>query len=330
MFNETTERMSSGTALVNELAEVAPTDRSLKARARKILLRLIAGGPAFTYYETVRDRLDVIESRSRVSDLIAEGLDRIASADPDFVQRAKGRLLGDMIASQENLEAIALEAHARIEAFADEEQNDSSDTQTAEDWLNAFGREAEIASSDALRDRLAAILVGEIRRPGSFGRSAIRFVGEAEQGTLEAFDTALRFRLGNMIICEAQAWRKGEWFERGRMLESDGLITGSEGFTTRTVSLNDKGDGFLLGESLGLVAQGTPNTHRVISVWMLTRLGRQVASLLPPTDELSSATRLAELMPKEHLRQIVAGCWFEKDDGQYMISGAKVLWESRV
>jgi Protein of unknown function (DUF2806) len=38
----------------------------------------------------------------------------------------------------------------------------------SEDWLNLFGRYAENASSDKMREHWAHILAGEIRRPGTF------------------------------------------------------------------------------------------------------------------------------------------------------------------
>ena len=136
----------------------------------------------------------------------------------------------------------------------------------------------------------------------------------------------VRHRLGDAIVRDPQVWNQGEWFERGRMLESDGLIAGHEGFASRMIVLDGKGNGFFLGQRLGLVAQGTPNSSRPVSVWTLTRLGQQVASLLPPTDELAAATRLAALLPKDGLERLSAGPWVAEEGGRYTVSPSDELW----
>ena len=315
----------TGTVLMEALGRADDLQPG-RVRARRVLLRLIAGGPALTFYQRVRDRLDVIEERSRLSQLVADEIERLALADPDFVERAKGRLLGGMVASQDNLEAVALTALEFIEQMPEGLSPPLDKAEPSSDWLNAFAREAELASTDALRTRLARILAGEIDRPGTFGRSAVRFVAEAEDETLNAFGLALRHRLGDAIVRDPQAWNQGEWFERGRMLESDGLIAGHEGFASRTIVLDGKGNGVFLGQRLGLVAQGTPNSSRPVSVWTLTRLGQQVASLFPPTDELAAATRLASLLPKDGLERLSAGPWAAEEGGRYTVSPSDELW----
>jgi hypothetical protein len=296
-------------------------------RARRVLLRLIAGGPAFTFYERVRDRLDVIVDRSRISQMIADEIERLALDRPDFLERAKGRLLGGMVASQDNLEAIAIAALRHVEAMAEGQTDDGGEEiEPSPDWLNAFAREAEIASSDILQDRLARILAGEIARPGAFGKRAIRFAAEAEDEAMHAFALALQHRLGDVIVRDPHAWHQGEWFERGRMLESEGLIAGHEGFASRTIVLDAKGNGFFLGERLGLVAQGTPNSSRPVSIWTLTLLGRQIASLFPPTDETASAARLAGLLRKDGLERISVGPWVAAEGARYTVSPSTQLW----
>lgn len=155
--------------------------------------------------------------------MIADEIERLALDKPDFLERAKGRLLGGMVASQDNLEAIALAALRHVETMADGQVDGSDDeAEPSPDWLNAFAREAEIASSGPLQDRLARILAGEVARPGTFGKRAIRFAAEAEDDAMNAFALALQHRLGDVIVRDPQAWRQGEWLERGRMLETDG------------------------------------------------------------------------------------------------------------
>lgn len=328
MFDETTEAASRD-AQIETLATKAG-EPPLLSRARAVLLRLVAGGPAFTFYERVRDRLDVIEERSRVAEMVADEVERLASVHAGLVQRAKGRLLGDMVARQDNLEVVALAALARLEAAAQTGEPSSEDfPEPSADWLNAFAREAEIASSDRLRDRLSQILASEIEQPGRYRRGTVRFVAETEEEVLEAFAAALQHRLGDAIIRDPAAWNEGEWFERGRILESEGLIAGHEGFTRRTITLDPKGNGFFLGEEFGLVAQGTPGSSRSVSIWILTWLGQQVASLLPSADEYVSAVRLAKLMPKEQLSRIAVGPWFSNEDGRYTVASPVLLWDRR-
>ena len=62
-----------------------------------------------------------------------------------------------------------------------------------EDWLNVFSRYAEDASSERLQQLFAKVLAGEIRKPGSFSLSTMRFIAELDRETAAAFKEAAAY-----------------------------------------------------------------------------------------------------------------------------------------
>jgi len=51
----------------------------------------------------------------------------------------------------------------------------------SDDWLNLFGKYAELATSEKMREHWAAILEGEIRRPGAFSFAALQLASVMDE-----------------------------------------------------------------------------------------------------------------------------------------------------
>lgn len=282
--------------------------QTVKGKFQRLILRLIMGGPGFEYYAKAREKLDEVEGRSRINAIVADEIGRQALMDPEFMERAKARLLGDMVQRQENVEAVAARAKAKMDAMPEGEATaEASGPEPSQDWVNSFTREAELASSDELRERLAEVLAGEARKPGTYSRATVRFIAEAERDTLDAFGKALQHRVSDAIIRDPKEWNSGAWFNIGTILEAEGLISGATGFTHKTMTLDDNGNGFFIGDRAGLVCKGPVGITLNISVWLLTRLGSQVATLMTATDEFAALARLSAFIDKSQLTSIVSG-----------------------
>ena len=75
-----------------------------------------------------------------------------------ILSRAQTRLAEEAARNQENREEVGRRAFEELSQSADD---DASDAPIEDDWLNIFGRHAENASSEMLRDLWAKILAGE-------------------------------------------------------------------------------------------------------------------------------------------------------------------------
>jgi len=91
------------------------------------------------------------------------------------------------------------------------------------DWLNHFGRHAEMASSEKVRDLWAKVLAGEVRQPGSFSLTTMRLLAELDQRMASWFQDEAEFRIRGEFILKPDDFTK-ERLERLVFLEQVGLI----------------------------------------------------------------------------------------------------------
>lgn len=314
-----------GSALV-EAVNATGAPATIKARVQKAILRLILGSVHPDKIERLRSNASTVEGRSRIDAMVAEEIGRQAIADPVFMERAKARFLNDLAQKQENIEAVAAKAESKLSDASDAEAIVAPEhPEPSSDWMHVFSRVAESASSEELRDRLASVLAGEARKPGSFSRATVRLIAELERELLETFQNVLEHKVDDAII-RANGWNEGDWFSKAVTLEDAGLISGSSGFTQRTIKLDDRGIGFFLGERHSLVVEGDVGTRKEVGIWLLTQTGREVARLLPFYDERPSLRRIGVDLSKSQLTRIYLGRTSRHLDGQFRVQMDEVLW----
>lgn len=313
---------------LTKVIEASGLPTTFKGRTQRFLLRWLAGSIAHPYVREVRDNLDVLEGRSRVSIMLAEEVGRQAIADPEIIERAKARFLGETARKQDNLEYIAREADALIDEPTSEPV-ESADVKPEPDpdWMNTFTREAEDASSDELRKRLARLLAGEVCNPGTYSRATIRKVAELDQDVIRFFQEILFNRVADTLIRD-EALNSGDNFVRGAQLADAGLISDTSGFTNFQISFNASGHGFLMGSEYSLVLTGSAGLPmKTVGVWLLTRSGKEIASLLNATDERPPLRKAAGLIDKAGLTRIVLGRRFLAAASQIGVTHDEVVWE---
>jgi hypothetical protein len=302
---------------------------TIKGKVQRAILRLIVGSINPDHIEKMRANVSTVEGRSRIDAMVAEEIGRQAISDPVFMERAKARFLGELAQKQENVEAVATKAQQKINAAPDADASPSEpDVEPSQDWMNTFTRAAEDASSEDLRERLAAVLAGEARKPGTYSRSTVRLIAELERDVLLAFQLVLANRVGDGIVRET-SWTQGEGFVRGIILEDAGLISGTHGFTHRTMPFDANAKAFLVGDSYGLIAEahaGTP--EKQAGLWMLTRAGQEVASLLPPTNERLALKRFSEILDKTGLKRIIVGPILSRRGNDFQILNEEIVWQA--
>lgn len=279
-----------------EALGVTELPKTLRGKLTKTVLRLIAGGPGFKYLDQIRHNENTLAGREKIDLIVAEEVARQAIADPDYMERAKARFLGDMVKKQENVEAVARKASEEILELSDADALSENEDEPSDDWMNAFTREAELASSDELRARLARILAMETQKPGSISRSTVRAISELEKETLLHFRKILEYNFGDFVL-KGKKWEEGVLFQRGMILQSEGLISGSA-FTTMTLNIGEHGVAVMAGRGRALFFHGTKNSATKVPVYALTRIGKEIAELLGVEPQAAALQEIVDELDK--------------------------------
>jgi len=288
-------------------------------------------------YAKGRDAVDLADGRALVNKALAQAVASQAIADPELMERAKARFLGEAFAKQENLEAVLQGAEQQLllappkgtgqpENAADDSPSDNPEID--KDWAAAFTREAELASSDELRSRLAKVLSGEVAQPGTFARSTIRLIAELDRKVLEDFQRVSPYIASNGIIF-TEDWNSGEYFSAGMRLDDAGLINGVTGSTHKKYTISPEGYATLIADDLALIFRGKPGTEKLISCWLLSRAGVEVARLLPAVSRRPALLRAADEVDKSDLTLIELGAVVKTAEG-YQVSPDEKIWQVNV
>jgi hypothetical protein len=228
------------TGMLSKVDAVAP--EGWRKHVAAILFQLGLGTQkTAAVYAKGREAIDIADGRALVSKALAQAVANQAIADPDMMERAKARFLSEAFTKQDNLEAVLQIAEQRLLSDSSATNRDSGervvDTDESSrpldpDWAATFTREAENATSEELRTRLAKILAGEVSQPGSVSRSTVRMIAELDQEVLQNLEKVIPYIVNNGIMTD-DSWRSGEYFSLGISLEDAGLVNGVVGSTQK-------------------------------------------------------------------------------------------------
>ena len=221
---------------------------------------------------------------SKVSGQTLAELERInilAGANPEILDRAKSRLLSREVEGQNNIEAIAEHALARLPEKV-------SELPVADDWRRKFFLEAENICDIDLQFLWGKVLTGEVTSPGSYSLRTLETLKHLSKQEAELFRIAcnLAFRDG---------WIIKPSFEHSVAFEPYGIsYTGL--LSLRDAGLVHEGDVLQrqfkgLDSALSLVLQnnglmiqlsGLPLSNLVLPCLAFTRAGSELQNLIEP------------------------------------------------
>lgn len=242
-----------------------------------------------------RAKQDVGDALVRAQGALIE--QKIASGEISL--RAFDGMICDYAKRQINKDAIAIAFVDELldDSVADDIENTSgSDEQQSidEDWLNIFAGHAERTSTQRLRELWARVLAGEVRNPGAFSFSTLRFLSELDQKVAEKFEYASKYVIDGFILKPREC--EGEEFVRFNSLSQRGLITGFEGSHSMTFVVGGEGKSYFAGEKWALKIEAAAETKLAVEVLLLTDVGLELTKLLPSPDELPNMKALASAM----------------------------------
>lgn len=107
-----------------------------------------------------------------------------------YLDAANVKFAARIVGKQKNLDAIARGALNELSQLPSPREyvgHHDASGEVQDDWLNAFEVEAENMSSDYMRNVFSKLLAGEVRKPGSFSRRAVKILGQMERQEAEIF-----------------------------------------------------------------------------------------------------------------------------------------------
>lgn len=266
--------------------------------AGKAISRLIGGAadiPA-AYLEqlsqAVRDRT---RARSIIVTKVAEASASAASSDQDVLDRAISHYAGELHRSQLNREAIAAQTLEHLRR--DPPPLDTPGPE--DDWLNSFQRNASEASSERMQDLYARILAGEIRQPGSFSLTTLRFMNVLDSHTAAAINAVLPLVIdGHWMIRDLAHVH----LKLNAILDLDeaGFLYSGGGNLNKTLMPVLDGKAVL---GFGETALITPifTSFGKVGSYNLTRAGRELYRLLTPEPALDHIAVYLKSLGAENL-----------------------------
>jgi hypothetical protein len=297
--------------LSNEVSvgvEVTPTGVQAKAKSRLIssIDRLV--GSVFDRWSASNERVADWErtvganERKLLNAAAAKAVVHIGESDTTAARLLEHHL-GLEMSRQRNVEAVVREAIEDLRSSPpSSDQNATGAEQIAPEVVDRFGRYAEGALTDELRQRWGRVLAAEVRSPGTVSNKVMRVVDEMDAQTASLFERLCASRLGNVVPAVLQTLtvqEKARLVQAGLLMDDSGglvlpfeKLEGAGGFRWRLVlnkyiayfpELPDSDK--LLADNEWLQMYDALN----IVLHVLTPEGSAVASILP--DGMGQAAR---------------------------------------
>ena len=314
----------------------APSGWRLKlAKATAQLLVGTRAGAAV--YADAREHLDEIEGRSAMNrQLYAIASQQILN-DPEMIERAKARLIGGILQKQENLEAVVQQAEKRMQALPRPQSSSnigelpnieemqkigSVDEPLESDWAATFADLAENANSDALRERLAKVLSGEVASKGAFPRATIRAIAELEQADLETLVSVLSFTIGTGIAADPSIPKMAL-----EALRDCGIVDFNPSFgVTLTWSGKPDSPGAFAGRDWAAIMEVREEKSVAVPWVPFTRLGKAVVNLLDDFHEGSALRNIIKSIDLSGINRITLGKYINNNDGTIKIANGEIVF----
>lgn len=301
-----------------------------RARAAKVILRLIAGSEVgAAIYGEARENLDTIDGKSLVNHALAQAVAKQAVDDPEVMDRAKARFLGDMYRKQENLEAVIEKSQEHLEQFMaigyapssdgegstaeqlgtgdhDKKSETEVNQEVDDDWTFNFAGIAESASSAELQDRLARILAGEIISPGKYPRTVVRAISELNRDDILSIKKMMPFIWQKDIITDENSGPID--YETLVHLADIGVIITPDSTLTRSYHRVDLSTRTLtiVGKEYGLILVVKEGATLSTKISPLTRTGLAIIELIGEVEEEVVIKNLAKSF-KDSCEKITLG-----------------------
>ncbi len=256
-------------------------DEALRVTGAKLMGELLTV-PESWADATIPTDLDTTEARSIISHTLAEASTKGLVRNPDIVAALASAFANDLERKLHNRAIVFEKAAGHL--IGGTIPSDDYAAVPGDDWLNAFQRISEDASSDKLQDLLARILAGEISRSGSYSLSTLRLVSELDDYTASCFVEVNAESLDKMHVYRSEKYSEFPWWDRISTLRDAGLVSVSDGAIYSPPIHLGAPDGvgyWSIGADPTVMIKFRKQGTSDIPVFRMTRAGMELATLFP-------------------------------------------------
>ena len=252
----------------------------------------IADIPAAWLNQQAQSIRDETEARSSVMKTLAEKSAELGVSDTRLLERGLNNMLGRSYREQRNKDDIAGKVIEQLRL--DPPPLDGPGP--SDDWLNVFEGHAANASSEWVRENWARVLAGEIRKPASFSLQTLALLSQLDQSAAVAVEATLsRVMRGQVVILESVG---GEEYQQLVLARSLGIIHQLDPDSKTSLTLNHSGKALIEHNGIGIVVNGHPTTEFSFPCNVLSRVGRELYSVLRPASNEAAVSKLIDLIKR--------------------------------
>ena len=328
---------------VGIVAKLEENGVALRARSRTVAaLDRLAG----SFFDMPAAFFEGVSRKKRLRDEINERL-RTAQSQVAEQQIGMSPNLGKMLIQdvleekarkQINAASVAVEAIDAIKTLPPFDHVSNNDPAQGvnenidEDWMNQFVRYAEDASSEQLQQVWGRVLAGELVKPGTFSRHTLRFFAELDKETARNCEL-IGHNVINTWVFKDEGWNIGDQYLISIELQQLGIM---EGVATvgphQKFTINMNGICGIAGKSWGLYISGKPETKLTIPVYVLTRMGQEVISILNISNEEATLRKISERLNKTELKTISLAKVISQfgDKTNFDLLDMELLWQATI
>lgn len=253
-------------------------------KAMSDLLGGLMAIPAAKLRQYAQSIEDTTTGRSTAASTLAKAAASAAVSDPVIAQAAAEIYLPTAIRKTKNRIQVAQFASEHV---SEDLGNSGESSPPDDDWMNAFMRFAEDASSSRLQDLFGRILAGQVKRPGAFALSTLRAVSELDSEIANDFSIVWGKSVGEAVDY-SQDFQRGEGFARWKRLAEAGLMAPTEiaQFLPQFRPVAD-GNALWMPAFAGLSTLLIQFPRTCSASWQnipFSRAGREIGTLLAPPD----------------------------------------------
>ncbi len=254
--------------------------------------------------QQIKDRAD---ARALIMKALAKEGGKQAIGDPEKVAAVIDLALGDQFEKIKNKAEVFRKT---IEHAASTPQDYQDLEQPEVDWMNAFSRLAEDASSDEMRETFARVLSGEMKAKGTFSRSTLRVLNELDQQTARIFERVYALSINDGILLSL--FESPLSFKDLRLLKDTGFIYNGDAEIPAVQRSNIGGKQeyeIIVDERLKVCYSYQMGTMTPLvpglSVAVLSRMGLEISTILTPPDRQAALRAWAEKIAQDSEPQSV-------------------------
>lgn len=315
------DHLSNETSISAELTQTG-VKAAAKSRAVSSFDRLIGSlaDAGSAWFEGIAQRRRAkTDGETRIIEATVKyGLSTINTED-EFARRAFEGLFSKVARQQLNKEEVVAEA---VEDLRNKPPSDGECSAGPfvinDEFMDAFERYAETASTEELRKRWGRVLSEEIRKPGTFSAKVLRATSELDSDTAKLFESLMRYRTGSYLVSCIMS--DLQYSDRLRLIDA-GLLA-DPGIGGQNLSFGDGlgPNGEFWAMPFGNIAVcfpkslsfsnisnailGMRDARPVFGVLILTEAGRALSSILDSYEEqigIEYAHKLQTVLPSAEI-----------------------------